>query len=128
MKNEISIFEFLKKFPDERSCHQFIENSRWPTGVNCPHCSSHRIYWLKNQSRYKCGSCRKQFSIRTGTILAESKIPLQKRLMVAWILTSHRKGIGGGPQKLDKVLSYMSDSPDGGIDNGKNQKEAQSTV
>jgi len=36
--------------------------------------------------------------------------------------------IGGGPQKLDKVLSYMSDSPDGGIDNGKNQKEAQSTV
>jgi len=35
---------------------------------------------------------------------------------------------GGGPQKLDKVLSYMSDSPDGGIDNGKNQKEAQSTV
>jgi len=27
---------------------------------------------------------------------------------------------GGGPQKLDKVLSYMSDSPDGGIDNGKN--------
>jgi len=37
-------------------------------------------------------------------------------------------GKGGGPQKLDKVLSYMSDSPDGGIDNGKNQKEAQSTV
>jgi len=36
--------------------------------------------------------------------------------------------LGGGPQKLDKVLSYMSDSPDGGIDNGKNQKEAQSTV
>ena len=93
MGNEISIFDFLKKFPDEETCHEFIEKSRWPTGVNCPHCNSHRNYWLKNQTRYKCGSCRKQFSIRTGTMLTESKVPFQKWLMAVWILTSYRKGI-----------------------------------
>jgi hypothetical protein len=35
---------------------------------------------------------------------------------------------GGGPQKLDRVLSCMSESPEGGTDHGKNQKKAQSTV
>ncbi|CAD7836884.1 hypothetical protein S1OALGB6SA_980 [Olavius algarvensis spirochete endosymbiont] len=102
MENEISIFEFLEKFPDEDSCHKFIERSRWPTGINCPHCKNHRIYWLKNQSRYKCGSCRRQFSIRTGTILAESKVLLQKWLMATWILTSHRKGVSS--VQLAKML------------------------
>ena len=49
-------------------------------------------------------------------------------LFLIFEYSSIPKKKGGGPQKLDKVLSYMSDSPDGGIDNGKNQKEAQSTV
>lgn len=93
MCKEVSVFEFINKFPNEEVCHKFIEKSRWPTGVYCPHCGNHRIYWLDTQSRYKCGSCKKQFSIRTNTVLAESKISLQKWLMAIWILTSHKKGI-----------------------------------
>lgn len=93
MKNDISVFEFLKKFPDEDTCEKYIIAARFPTGVYCPHCGNHRIYRLETQKRFKCGSCRKQFTVRTGSVLAESKVPLQKWLMTAWIMTSHPKGL-----------------------------------
>jgi len=93
MKSNISVFEFLKKFPNEDVCENWIKDARWPRGIFCPFCSSHRIYRLEAQKRFKCGGCRKQFTVRTGSVLAESKVPLQKWLMTTWILTSHTKGI-----------------------------------
>ncbi len=93
MKDNIDIFGFIKKFPDENSCEKYIEQARWPRGTYCPRCGNHRVYRLEKQKRWKCGGCRKQFSVRTGSLLAESKVPLQKWLMAVWILTSHSKGI-----------------------------------
>jgi transposase-like protein len=93
MQDNISVFEFLQKFPNEDVCEQYIISARFPTGIHCPFCSSHRVYRLEAQKRFKCGACRKQFTVRTGSVLAESKVPLQKWLMTAWIMTSHPKGI-----------------------------------
>lgn len=93
MENNISVFEFLQKFPNEDACEQYILSARFPRGVYCPFCSNHRVYRLETQKRFKCGSCRKQFTVRTGSVLAESKVPLQKWLMTAWIMTSHPKGV-----------------------------------
>lgn len=42
---------------------------------------------------YRCKDCRKHFSVRTGTVLAESRLPLQKWLLAIYMLTSARKGI-----------------------------------
>lgn len=102
MKSNISVFEFLKKFPTEDVCENWIKEARWPRGVFCPFCSNHRIYRLETQKRFKCGGCRKQFTVRTGSVLAESKVPLQKWLMTTWILTSHTKGISS--VQLSKTL------------------------
>ena len=102
MKNNISVFEFLKQFPTEDSCEKWIMDARWPRGIFCPFCNNHRIYRLENQKRFKCGNCRKQFTVRTGSVLAESKVPLQKWLMTTWILTSHTKGISS--VQLSKTL------------------------
>jgi len=92
MKDTLDVFQFLKRFPSEKSSEDFIIKARWPRGIYCPHCGNYRIYRLENQQRFKCGHCRKQFTVRTGSVLAESKVPLQKWLMAAWLLTTHRKG------------------------------------
>ncbi len=42
---------------------------------------------------YRCKSCRKHFSVRTGTVLAESRLPLHKWLMAIYMMTTARKGI-----------------------------------
>lgn len=102
MENNISVFEFLQKFPNEDECEKYILAARFPTGVYCPFCSNHRVYRLEAQKRFKCGGCRKQFSVRTGSVLAESKVPLQKWLMTAWIMTSHPKGVSS--IQLSKTL------------------------
>lgn len=102
MKKEISVYGFLKQFPTEDVCEKYIISARFPRGIFCPHCGNYKIYRLEKQKRFKCGKCREQFTVRTGSILAESKVPLQKWLMAMWILTSHRKGISS--IQLSKVL------------------------
>lgn len=93
MKDSISLPEFIKRFPDEDTCEQYIMAARWPRGINCPFCGNHRVYRLEKQKRFKCGKCQHQFTVRTNSVLAESKIPLQKWLMAVWLLTSNSKGI-----------------------------------
>lgn len=92
MKDSLDVFQFFSKFPDEKSCEDFIIQARWPRGINCPHCGNYKIYRLEAQKRFKCSSCRKQFTVRTGSVLAESKVTLQQWILATWLLTTHRKG------------------------------------
>lgn len=92
MKN-LSIYEFLDKFPNEESAIIYFETIRWRNGVICPHCDSDRVSQCIKPMPYRCKECRKHFSIRTNSILTESKIPLHKWLMAMYIITTSRKGI-----------------------------------
>jgi len=91
----ISLYEFLKKFPSEESAVEFFENRRWNGKPYCPHCGSNNVTSVLNDKPmpYRCKDCRKHFSVRTGTVLAESKVPLHKWLMAIYMLHTARKGV-----------------------------------
>lgn len=91
----VSIYEFLKQFPDETSARLFFEERRWAAGVKCAHCGSTEISECKDHKpmAYRCRECRKHFSVRTNTILAEGKIGLHKWLMAIYMLHTARKGV-----------------------------------
>lgn len=91
----LSVFEFLKQFPDDETVTAYLETRRWPTGKYCPHCASIRVVNITNKKPmpYRCQDCRQHFSIRTGTVLAESKISLQKWFFAIYLMTTARKGI-----------------------------------
>ena len=91
----LSVWDFFKQFPDEAAAVNFFEGKRWPDGAWCPHCGSVKVATIANAKPmpYRCKDCRKHFSVRTGTVLAESKLPLQKWLMAAYLMTTSRKGI-----------------------------------
>ncbi len=89
-------------FTDEDAARAFIEKRVWPEGPVCPHCKSREAYTLtgKLDSRkpvrkgvYKCKACRKQFTVRVGTIFEDSKLPFTKWLMTIHLMTSSKKGI-----------------------------------
>ena len=89
-----SLLEVLETFPDEAACVEHLESLRWPSGIICPFCGeSGKIQRYKTRLIYKCGDCRKQFSVRKGTIFEESRLPLRKWFATAWLITSNRKGI-----------------------------------
>ena len=91
----LSVYEFMGQYPTEQTARKYLENRRWANGRHCPHCGSVRTAAVKSEKPmpYRCQDCREHFSIRTGTILAESKVPLQKWLFAIYLMTTARKGI-----------------------------------
>ena len=68
--------------------------ARWNGKPICPHCKSDRkIYKIRKGKILTCADCRKQFTVKVGTIFEDSALPLQKWFMAIYILTAHRKGI-----------------------------------
>lgn len=91
----VSLYDFFKKFPNEEAARLYFENKRWGNETVCPHCGSHEVSECKDHRpmAYRCRECRKHFSVRTGTVLEESRLPLQKWLLAIYMMTSARKGI-----------------------------------
>lgn len=82
----------------EDEARDYLESIRWPDGPVCPHCDhDERIYDLQGDAHrpglYKCGACRKQFTVTVGTVMHRSKIPLHKWVMAFHLMCSSKKGI-----------------------------------
>lgn len=91
----VSLYQFFQRFPDEEAARKYFERSRWGDEIACPNCSSLSTAEVKNHKPmpYRCRDCRQHFSVRTGTVLAESRLPLHKWLMAIYMMTIARKGI-----------------------------------
>jgi transposase-like protein len=91
----VSLYQFFQRFPNEETARQYFENNRWAGEVSCPHCGSLSVAPVKDMKPmpYRCRDCRQHFSVRTGTVLAESRLPLHKWLMAIYMMTTARKGI-----------------------------------
>lgn len=85
--------EFLKYFKDEETCLDYITQMRFGNGAYCPHCGAEKIYKYNDGKLYKCTICKKQFTVRVGTIFESSKISLQTWLFAIFLLWANKKGI-----------------------------------
>ena len=93
---KISFYKFFKRFPDEASAEKFFAERRWGKDGKkrfCPYCGSVRTVTMNHKMPYRCKDCRKFFSVRTKSILAESNIPLHKWLMAMYLLNTNLKGV-----------------------------------
>lgn len=90
-----TLLEAVRYFADEDAALEFAANVRWPEGEQvCPKCGSiGQHYFLKNQRRWKCRDCRKQFSFKVGTIFEDSPLPMSKWLPAVWMLANCKNGI-----------------------------------
>ena len=91
----VSLYQFFQRFPGEEAARAYFECNRWAGEVTCPHCGSLSVAAVKSMKPmpYRCRDCRQHFSVRTGTVLAESRLPLHKWLMAIYMMTTARKGI-----------------------------------
>lgn len=112
MKNhELNLVTLSRIFASDEEAREFLESKRWPEGVFCPRCGEGDPYKLSfkhdpnrpcRKGTFKCSGCRKRFTVRTGTVLEESRLPLTKWCMAFHLMTSSKKGISS--RQLEREL------------------------
>jgi transposase-like protein len=81
-------------FSDKNTCFDFMVSMRWADGVaTCPHCESIKTSFLSTRKIWKCKDCKKQFSVKVGTIFEDSPIGLDKWLTAMWLIANAKNGI-----------------------------------
>jgi transposase-like protein len=95
-----------KHFQDEAEAFSYLEGVRWPNGPVCPHCGTiGNAYGLTSRmGLYRCGEkeCRKDFTVRVGTVFEDSPIKLHKWLLAAYLVCASKKGISA--KQLERML------------------------
>jgi transposase-like protein len=109
-------------FHDEAAAFAFLESVVWADGVVCPHCGvvGGKVYDLagvrsKASKKHpegvvrhglkKCGACRKQFTVKVGTVFEHARMPLHKMLQAVHLIVSSKKGISS--HQLSRVLEVQ---------------------
>ena len=92
-RTTISLIELFNRFPDQESARSYMEAQRWPEGPVCPHCEETERIHNRKGGYYRCNACREDFTVRTGTVMERSHIPLQKWLYGMYMLVTSRKGV-----------------------------------
>ncbi len=113
MENELNLATLAKYFSDEDKAREFLEAIRWPDVPVCPHCGVvGNAYKLQGKSTrpglYKCGGCRKPFTVTVGTIFADSHIPLSKWLLAYHLLCASKKGMSAHQFHRMLKVTYRS--------------------
>ena len=101
----ISLYTALAAFGDEGKAHDWLVASRWPQGMRCPYCEGESISPRKTTRKtpqFRCRSCRKDFTVKTGSIMESSNLPLSKWAMAYYLVTTNLKGISS--MKLHRDL------------------------
>lgn len=88
-----SILQVSDYFSKQENCITFLINQRWNGVVKCPHCQSEKVY-ITNRG-YKCGykACLKKFSVTTGSVMENTKLPLRYWLMGIYFATAAKNGV-----------------------------------
>lgn len=89
----MNLMRLVDTFDSDTACREYLELLRWPDGLRCLRCQSADVTDLPNRNLYQCSSCRYQFSVTTGTIMHDSKLPLKKWLLAIYLIVESKKGI-----------------------------------
>ncbi len=81
-------------FSDADKCFEYAKNLRWSTGeVTCPRCGSDKNSFVQTRKLWHCKGCKKQFTLKVGTIMEDSPIGLDKWMAAMWMLANCKNGV-----------------------------------
>lgn len=101
---------------DEALAVAFIEANRWGDSPACPRCGSFAVYQMKDARtgarnadfRWRCKDCKRMFTVRTGCVFEESRLPLRVWCYAFWSASSSKKGVSALQISRECKISYKS--------------------
>jgi transposase-like protein len=97
-------------FSDPVRCREYLVERRWPEGVECPRCGSKDVLFLEKYNRWHCRAKHEapQFTLKTGTVMEDSPIGLDKWMPAFWLLSNCKNGISS--YELHRALGVTQKS------------------
>lgn len=90
----MSLAALFKMFPADDAAEAWFVDRRWPDGVRCPHCGHDDVQdgAAHPSQRFRCRGCRRRFSTRTGTVLADSNVGFREWVIAIYLFITSLKG------------------------------------
>ncbi len=105
-----TLLEAVRYFSDIDVCVEYVARLRWPDGPVCPSCGGNEHSYLATRRVWKCRAkgCKRQFSVKVGTVFEQSPIGLDKWLPAVWLLANSKNGISS--HELGRALGITQKS------------------
>jgi transposase-like protein len=87
--------EFFRQFGTEEKCESYMFSQLYPQGFRCPKCGHDHCSKIAGRREYQCSHCGYQFSLTTGTVMENTKLPLSKWFLAAFLIVRDKRGISG---------------------------------
>ena len=109
----ISLVDAVNKFGDDIQAEEWFVSLRWPDDIQCVDCDSYNIhtrrpYARRKTTQYHCNACKKDFTVKTGTIMHDSRLPLGKWALAFYLFSTNLKGVSS--MKLHRDLGITQKS------------------
>ena len=96
-------------YQDEEFAMEVFKTYRFRKGIVCKRCNCNEHYWLKSKNQFKCKSCKFRTTLRSGTVLEGSKLPVSYFLIALHLLSE--KGDNVSPEELQRVTNHKYFDP-----------------
>ncbi len=107
-KRPTNLLEAVRYFSDLDVATEYVASLRWPDGPVCPRCGGVEHSYLSTRHLWKCKACKKQFSVKVGTIFEDSPLGLDKWLPAIWLAANSKNGISS--HELGRALGVTQKS------------------
>lgn len=85
--------EAIRFFADPDRCLSLLIPMRWPNDITCPHCGCKDHAFIASRRIWRCKGCKKQYSIKIGTVMEDSPLGLDKWLAGIWLIANAKNGV-----------------------------------
>ena len=102
----LTVVQLMDMFPTEEAATEWFESIIWPNGRHCPKCGSERTREASHKKMpYWCTDCRSYFSVKTGTAMQASKVPLRKWAIAIYLCLTSLKSVSSMKLQRDIGVS-----------------------
>lgn len=103
-----TVLELTDRFREEAACRAYLEAVRWPEGPRCPFCPQSRA-WTMKPPFFRCANCRRDFTVTSGTLFADTHLPLRLWFQALWHVIDQKNGTSAlGVQRVLGLGSYRT--------------------
>ena len=105
----MNIIKFVEAYPDEKSCKLHFKTVREQDGIKCKKCGCEKHYWLQDKWQWQCSECRFRTTLRSGTMMENSKMPFRMWFLTMAFMSFTKKGLSAS--EMQRQLGHNRYEP-----------------